>query len=278
MKKLSKISIGILKNAVSAVLLTGLAISLISGCSGGGSSPSSTDSSTDTTTDTVITDPAVALPVTVNDATFTSTHFSGSENCAACHNALTDVSAADVSIESDWSTSMLANSTRDPFWKAKVASEMKRNPELKEVLDDKCSRCHAPMANVEIKYEGLLPELFGEGMLNPQNAHYDQAMDGVGCAACHQIEDNGLLGTLEGISGKFSIVDLGVAERTAYGQYANPSVNAMLNNSGFRPVAASHISSSELCATCHDLKTPFVDAAGNIVSTTPESEFPEPST
>jgi Cytochrome c554 and c-prime len=216
------------------------------------------------------------LPVAINDASFTSTHFSGSAICAECHNGLTDAMANDVSIEADWSTSMMANSVRDPFYRAKVVSEIRRNPQLKNVLDEKCSRCHAPMANVEAMFEGSTVELFGDGFLNPQNVYYDHAMDGVSCTACHQIEDDGNLGTLDGFSGQFSIVDLGTnAERTAFGQYTNPSINPMLEITGFRPIYAPHISSSAMCATCHNLKTPFVDASGTVVSTTPDTEFPE---
>ena len=143
-------------------------------------------------------DTANPLPVTANDTHFTSTHFSGSGNCALCHNGLTDTTGHEVSIETDWSTSMMANSTRDPFWRAKVSSEILRNPLFKAVLDDKCSRCHAPMANVEAKYEGSNVELFGEGFLNPLNAYYNHALEGVSCTLCHQIDDNGTLGTEDG--------------------------------------------------------------------------------
>lgn len=222
-----------------------LPVLILTAC-GGGSEPT-IPASDDTVND------STALPVVVNDATFTSTHFSGSGNCTACHNGLSDAAANDVSIESDWSTSMMANATRDPFWRAKVASEIQRNPQFKDLLGDKCSRCHAPMASVEAKFEGSVVELFGDGFLNPQNAYYNHAMDGVSCTACHQIEDNGRLGTLDGFSGQFSIVDLGTsAERTAFGQYTNPATNPMLNNTGFRPTYAAHISDSAMCATCHN--------------------------
>jgi len=243
-----------------------LSISLLMACGGGDSEPTTNTSTNDDS----------ALPVVVNDPTFTSTHFSGSAICAECHNGLTDATGSDVSIESDWSTSMMANATRDPFWRAKVASEIQRNPQFTDLLDDKCSRCHAPMANVEAKYEGSVVGLFGDGFLNPQNAYYDHGMDGVSCTACHQIEDNGKLGTLDGFSGNFSIVDLGSSiERTAFGQYTDPSINPMLNNTGFRPTPATHISDSAICATCHNLKTPFVDSTGTVISTTPDTEFPE---
>jgi hypothetical protein len=247
--------------AVSATSLTA--------CGGSDSAPSPAP------TDDIVTD-GTALPIVPSDASFTSTHFAGSENCAQCHNGLTNSTGDDVSIESNWSTSMMANATRDPFWRAKVASEIRRNPQFKTVIDDKCSRCHAPMANVEAKFEGSEIELFNDGFLNPLNAYYNHAMDGVSCTACHQIENDGNLGTLAGFSGNFSIVDLGTsAERTAFGQYTDPAINPMLITTGFRPTYAPHVTRSELCATCHNLKTPFVDSAGNVVSTTPDTEFPE---
>ena len=243
------------------------------------------DTGTNANSDTVVIDnttgenpvnDGTALDVVKNDPYFQSTHFSGSAVCARCHNGLTDATGSNVSIETDWSTSMMANSTRDPFWRAKVASEIRRNPQLKSVIDEKCSRCHAPMANVEARFEGAPIEMFADGFLNPTNRYYDSGMDGVSCTVCHQIEDNGALGTAEGFSGKYSIVDLGTTtERTAFGQYANPATNPMLINTNFRPTYATHISESAMCATCHNLKTPFVDRFGTIASTTSDTEFPE---
>jgi hypothetical protein len=277
------------KRAMATVGL--IFILVITGCAGGDSETDSTageqapsDEPTpndplppgDGTNDSGNQDNATALPVATYDANFTSTHFSGSANCALCHNGLTNAAGDNVAIESDWSTSMMANSTRDPFWRAKVASEMLRNPLYKTVLDDKCSRCHAPMANVEAKYDGVSVELFADGFLNPENSYYNHAMGGVSCTLCHQIEDNSTLGTEAGFSGGYRIVDLGVSgERKAFGQYANPTINPMLTNSGFRPTQSPHISRSKICATCHNLKTPFVDSSGTLVSTTPDTEFPE---
>ncbi len=90
-------------------------------------------------------------PITAfaENANFTTSHFSGSGNCATCHDGLTDTSGENVSIVRDWGTSMMANATKDPFWQAKVATELKRNPDLSTVINDTCSKCHAPMANYE---------------------------------------------------------------------------------------------------------------------------------
>ena len=78
---------------------------------------------------------------------FNSTHFSGSANCAICHDSISDNKGNDLSIVKDWAASMMANSAKDPLWKAKVSSEMNRNPDLKEVIADKCTRCHMPTAS-----------------------------------------------------------------------------------------------------------------------------------
>jgi hypothetical protein len=211
------------------------------------------------------------------DPGFTSTHFSGSGNCSRCHDGLTDNQGRDVSIVRDWSSSMMANSARDPFWKAKVRSEIARNPHLEGVISDKCSKCHAPMANYEAKSDGTLAtqKIFG-GILEAWHPRHDAAMDGVSCTLCHQIPDSSLLGTLKGMSGNYAIN----STKTLYGQYGgsgdtpiNPQ--PMRSNVGYTPAYSPHIGQSKLCASCHNLKTPFVDEAGKILSTTPESEFPE---
>ncbi|HFD33117.1 MAG TPA: hypothetical protein ENJ28_10495 [Gammaproteobacteria bacterium] len=210
------------------------------------------------------------------DASFESSHFSGSGNCSQCHDGLSDAKGKDISIVKNWSTSMMANSTRDPYWRAKVASELHRNPSVSAEINDKCSRCHAPMANETMKKEGVEVSIFGEGFLNTRNRYHDAAIDGVSCTACHQIADDGNLGTLEGFSGNYTILSYSnKVDRPAYGQYANPMRRPMQNNVQFTPQHGAHTSTSEMCATCHNVKTPFVDATGKIVSTTLESEFPE---
>ena len=87
---------------------------------------------------------AYSYGVTAADPIFISNHFSGSQNCAFCRDGLINSYGTDVSIAKDWGISMMANATRDPFWRAKVATELERNPHLAEVINDKCSTCHAP--------------------------------------------------------------------------------------------------------------------------------------
>lgn len=210
------------------------------------------------------------------DSRFTSTHFSGSGNCRRCHNGLTDHIGTDVSIERSWNSTVMANASKDPMWKAKVRSEINRNPHLESLINDKCTKCHAPMANVEAHDLGDPVEVFGTGFLNPANAHFDQAMESISCTLCHQIMDSPDLGTLSGFSGHYEIETFpNAVDRKLYGPYDNIVVQPMRNNVSYTITHSPHIQASKVCAACHNLKTPYVDEHGNVLSTTPESEFPE---
>lgn len=215
------------------------------------------------------------LAASGDNPSFVGTHFSGSGNCAECHNNLKDTTGKDISIITAWKGSMMANSTRDPYWRAKVASELKRAPQITSVLNERCSRCHAPMANETAKRDGAAIEILGAGFLNPQNKYFNHAMDGVSCTVCHQIEDDGHLGTPVGNSGHYTIATrANSVARPIYGQYADVLTDPMQHKVSFTPQLGAHTSTSEMCATCHDLKTPFIDSLGNVVST-PTTEHPE---
>ncbi len=236
------------------------------GCGGGSSS----------TTDSIVIDDNLTLDdfedVVPHNTSFTSTHFSGSQNCADCHDGITDTSnGKDVSIVKAWQGTMMDNAAIDPLYLAKVASEVKRNPTFKEVIEEKCSRCHMPMANVEAGFAGDTIAMSGDGFLNPDNPHYNAAKDGVSCTLCHQIENTPELGTDEGSSGQFTIAENFGTDRVTYGPYTNPQTQPMINNVQFTPQYSAHMNDSKLCASCHNLDTPVIDAQGNLSNDT----FPE---
>ncbi|UPT78553.1 hypothetical protein MN086_05235 [Sulfurovum sp. XGS-02] len=235
----------------------------LNACGGG----SGTDS-TSTLPDANITFPDAV----VHDPSFTTTHFSGSQNCAQCHDGITDGDGKDVSIAKAWQGTMMANAATDPFWKAKVATEVKEHPEFKGIIEGKCSRCHTPMANVEATYNGDTVLLSGDGFLNHDNVYYDAAMQGVSCTLCHQIENTPQLGTPEGFTGGFVIDTNNTGtDRNIYGPYTNPRTQPMINNVQFTPEYSSHINESKLCASCHSLETPVIATDGTITNET----FPE---
>ncbi|MCK5727982.1 MAG: hypothetical protein KAH08_02055 [Methylococcales bacterium] len=215
--------------------------------------------------------------VTIGRALFNKQYFSGSGVCAQCHNALEDDKGEDVSIEAAWKTTMMANASKDPFWQAKVKSELNRTPQLTAVIQDKCTRCHAPMANETArKNNDAVQAVFGSGILNPDNPYYDLASEGVSCSLCHQISPNAPFGTIAGYSGNFVIDETkNKTDRPIYGPYKDVRTQPMRNFASFTPTYSEHIKSSELCASCHDLTTPYTDENGVILSKTVEDEFPE---
>lgn len=252
-------------SCIALMLFTTL---LITACGG-------SDNGSETATPIMPVIPISSLPETSDfdqnsySNNFNSTHFSGSANCAICHDSISDNKGNDLSIVKDWAASMMANSAKDPLWKAKVSSEMNRNPDLKEVIADKCTRCHMPMASTESNFNNEKIALFDDGYLDPNNKLHNEAMDGVSCTLCHQIVENETFATEEGMSGHFAIND----QRDIYGQYTGVLTRPMENNVNFTPTYSQHISTSELCATCHNLKTPYVDiTTGELVT---DKKFPE---
>ncbi len=229
-----------------------------------------TTSVTPVTSDTPVVDDLSIISVEQSNHGFDSAHFSGSNNCAQCHDGITDETGEDLSIVKSWKTTMMANSARDPFWKAKVASEVKRNPALSETIQGKCARCHMPMAHVEATFNDESTTLFGDGFLSPENPHFDEAADGVSCTLCHQIENTSVFGTEDATSGNF-VISKDTTDRKLYGPFADPIQGPMINNSGFTPMGSDHIKDSALCGSCHDVKTPIVDTASNLTA----NEFPE---
>lgn len=182
-----------------------------------------------------------------------NTLFAGSGECVQCHSSMTNNQGEPISIVNDWRSSMMANAARDPFWRAKVSHETLVNPEHAEVLEDVCTRCHAPMGQVNAHHNGQQYYSIEDMQNDPL------AMDGVSCAVCHQITEEGL----GNFSGNFEI---GTA-KTIWGPYENPFSTPMVNHTGYTPAYSTHIKDSRLCASCHTLITNTVDMNGNLTGT-----------
>ncbi len=267
-----------------ALAFAGVVLSACGGSSGGGSTPI-------TTVDVLPVLRGLKPDLPQADAAFESNHYSGNAVCSACHDDQATGDAAtmtiqdesglrDVSIGKAWQTSVMANSTRDPYWHAVVASELHNYPNLADEINDTCTRCHAPMANDLAKKENLPLQVFDSGSveegnfvqgiysMDSTNELFNHAMDGVSCSLCHQIADDGNLGTDQGMSGGWVVNEFpeeNFQDRPAYGQYADPDQGYMRQQSGYTPVYGAHISSSETCGSCHNLKTEPVDENGQPV-------------
>lgn len=270
---------------------------LLTGCGGGGSAGGDDGNTSYDIVDALPVKRGLLPSLSRSDANFAGKHHVGSGVCSDCHNdpgmnVPTDTGVRkDVSIGSAWQTSMMANGTRDPYWHAVVASELDEFPNLEDEINDTCIRCHAPMAYDLARKEGLDLRLFDKGSvatgdlepglydvdfdpeeevdpaapLDPMTELFNHGMDGISCSLCHQI-DAGNLGTEQSMTGGYEIVDQnGSEERPAYGQYADPSVPYMQSLSGYVPQQGVHLSTSESCATCHNLNVEPVDTEGEPV-------------
>jgi len=201
-----------------------------------------------------------------------SAFFATSGECASCHTDMVDEAGNDVSNDTNWRASMMANAARDPYWQASVRSEVLDHPQLKSVIEDKCATCHTSMARFTAVVTGTESALLDGGFLDPDHPHHTFAIEGVSCTLCHQIEEQGL-GDPDSFSGHFSIdTERPPGERLAYGPFppVEEPAAAMQDASGYRPVEGPQTLRSELCATCHTLYTPYVDEQGEVAGTFPE--------
>lgn len=200
------------------------------------------------------------------------THFQTSDRCVACHNGITTPSGEDISIGTDWRTSMMANAARDPYWMAGVRREMIDHPTAAALIQDECSICHMPMMRYEAKLAGGEGEAFAH--LPPDTAKLADRLadDGVSCSVCHQISEQNL-GKRESFVGGFKIDEqAGPGSRRIYGPFEidKGHTTLMKSSTTFQPTESKHIQSSELCATCHTLITQALDAQGKVIGELPE--------
>ena len=217
--------------------------------------------------------------------TFQTDDFSGSGVCAMCHSGLTDQDnpPKDVSNDAHWRSTMMANAAKDPLWQAKISSEVDRNPQVKSVIEGKCSRCHMGMARYQAVTDNTPVEVLDQGFLDRNHYLHEAAMDGVSCTLCHQVQPK-YLGTPDSYTGKYAIETVtSPPNRLIFGPYLNPFGNPMQQSSGFDPAFGEQIESSAHCGSCHTLYTPVLDVNGSpipVPGTDPVeyTEFPEQTT
>ena len=199
--------------------------------------------------------------------------FQTSDRCIACHNGLFTSSGEDVSIGFDWRASMMANSSRDPYWQASVRRESLDHPESKAIVEDTCSICHMPIVRYEAKLHGGRGQVFSHLPFEAGRKEGRQAEDGVTCSVCHQISKE-RLGTNESFTGGFAVERPSADDnRPEYGpfQIEIGQTRIMRSSSeGFRPTQGDHIRQSEMCATCHTLITETLGPEGKGLGRFPE--------
>lgn len=182
--------------------------------------------------------------------------FAASGKCVTCHGyddnliANVDYNDNDVNVVDDWRSTMMANSAKDPFWRAKVSHEILVNPSHQTELEDKCTSCHAPLGHFNAKHIGQSHYSINEMANDPV------ALDGVSCNACHQIK-NDSLGLIFSGNVKYD------TDYFLYGPYPNP-LGAPMIQIGYEPIHSPHINDAGLCASCHTLITETADLSGNL--------------
>lgn len=184
--------------------------------------------------------------------------FPTAKTCGGCHgydpnhHALITNSDEDVNIYDDWRSTMMANSARDPFWRAKVRHEILVNPAHSLELQDKCTSCHAPAGHYQAKLHDHLDH-YGLANLYADTL----GLDGVTCQACHA-QSLQQLGQLNSGMLNFDTNHI----RVAYGPYEQVFAPPMHNFVGITPVYGDQILDGGLCAGCHTLITGTVDLNG----------------
>lgn len=203
-----------------------------------------------------------ALPVGSNN------YFMASGNCYGCHGpdvmnnyASIDAQGNDVNVADDWRSTMMANSARDPFWRAKVSHEVAVNPGHQAELEDKCTTCHAPMG----RYDKFLST--GAHYSISEMVNDPVALDGVSCLPCH-MQGPDSLGLLFSGNLKFD------TNSVLYGPYQDIFGSPMTSFVGYEPLYGEHINDPGLCAGCHTLQTATADLDGNATG----DEFVEQAT
>ncbi len=182
--------------------------------------------------------------------------FAGSGECIQCHGfdtagiASVNILGEDINLVDDWRASMMANSAKDPFWRAKVSHEVILYPQHQQVIETKCTSCHAPMGHFAAMHNGQQYYSMAEALTD------SFALDGISCLACHQqgLED---LGDLNSGHLNFDTT------KVAYGPYISPLASPMVMASQYTPVYSEHISDAGVCAGCHTLITETLDYDGN---------------
>ncbi len=193
--------------------------------------------------------------------------FASSGNCDNCHGldpaglASVDGEGGDINLVSDWSSSMMANSAKDPYWRAAVSREVLRFPQFQTDIENTCTKCHAPLGHFAATMMGADHYSIGEMQAD------SVALDGVSCLACHRQLPQSEIANHTGVL-QFDLL------KVAYGQYESPLISPMAAATGYNPEYGLHISNSKLCAGCHSLITETVDMDGQLTG----NEFVEQAT
>jgi len=101
----------------------------------------------------------LSAQVRTSDKDF-KTEFRTSDRCVACHNGLKTKEGEDISIGFAWRASIMANSSRDPYWQGSVRRESIDHPGSQAAIENECSTCHMPLTHFTARSEGKQAQVF----------------------------------------------------------------------------------------------------------------------
>jgi len=111
--------------------------------------------------------------------------FTTSSHCMSCHSQVHAQDGEDISIGIQWRASVMANSSRDPYWQASIRRETMDHPAASAAIEDKCSTCHMPMQRYQARAEGLrgkvlqyLSQISSGAAMDEPEAELDKLRDG----------------------------------------------------------------------------------------------------
>jgi len=213
------------------------------------------------------------LLVPYSRADNTESLFLTSDRCVACHNGMKSASGADFSIGIDWRSSLMANSSRDPYWHASVRRETLDHSSTADKIVDECSTCHMPIIERDAKHQGRTTELFAHLPLRTDKSNDSKsAADGVSCTVCHQISPE-RLGNPASYNGNFVLQAGADRAHQESGPFdIDPALSTVMHSSTgqFQPQRGDQIRSAELCASCHTLITKALGEGGREIGSLPE--------
>lgn len=208
-----------------------------------------------------------------HDGADVQAEFRTSDRCVACHNGMKTSQGEDFSIGFDWRASVMANSSRDPYWQGSVRRESMDHPESQAGIEDECSNCHMPVKHLANRDAGRTTEVFAHLPLEKMPKGVRAAADGVSCSVCHQVEDLGL-GTHATFNGNVSIAKAAKDDlRPEYGPFVVDGGHQRVMQSstlGFIPEQGDQIRNAGLCGSCHTLYTEALGPHGEKLKKFPE--------
>ena len=217
--------------------------------------------------------PAVARSKSQEDRKAVEGEFRTSDRCVACHNGMKSTTGEDYSIGVDWRASIMANSSRAPYWQASVRRESIDHMESKGEVEDDCSNCHMPVHHLANRDAGRLTKVFAHLPLTKFPKGDAASADGVTCSVCHQIEQ-ARLGTQQTFNGNVAIAKVARDDlRPEYGPFVPDGGHQRVMQSstqGYIPEQGEQIRDAGLCGTCHTLYTKALGPGGQEVGVLPE--------